>query len=112
MKNGKFSPAFCSRKLWAIGDPTRWAILTQLLGGPKNVGELNSAVKVEPTLLSHHLKTLRQEKFVECTREGKTRLYRLAREVEMRPSGRGIDLGCCRLELDQNFPIVSGKENK
>jgi ArsR family transcriptional regulator len=71
--------------------------------GSKNVGELNASLKLDLTLLSHHLRILREEGFVECLREGKNRRYRLARQVELTPSGRGIDLGCCRLELNE-FP--------
>jgi ArsR family transcriptional regulator len=99
-----FSNAFCSRRLKAISDPTRWGILVQLLAGPKNVTELNAVLKTEPTLLSHHLRTLREEGFVDVIPEGKNRRYRLNRSIESTPSGRSIDLGCCRLELDKSFP--------
>ena len=98
-----YSSEFCSRRLKAISDPTRWAVVAQLINGPKNVGELNSTLKVESTLLSHHLKILRDEHFVEFVREGKTKLYRLSPDVELTPSGRGINLGCCSLEL--NAPL-------
>ena len=54
-------------------------------------------------LLSHHLKTLRAEQLVECSQEGKNRRYRLAQDVKLDPSGRGLDLGCCRLELNEGI---------
>jgi len=95
-----YSNDFCSRMLKAIADPTRWAVVAQLIDGPKNVGELNISMRIEPTLFSHHLKILRDEGFVECTREGKNKLYRLSPEVALTPSGRGINLGCCHLELN------------
>ncbi len=98
-----YTSEFCSRRLKAIADPTRWAIVTQLLRGPKNVGELNISLKLDPTLLSHHLKILRDEGFVVFSREGKSKRYRLSPEVELTSSGRGINLGCCCLEL--NNPI-------
>ena len=91
---------FCSRRLKAIADPTRWAVVAQLIDGPKNVGELNVSLKMDPTLLSHHLKILREEGFVECLREGKNQRYRLSPGVELSPFGRGINLRCCRLELN------------
>ncbi len=96
---------YCSRKLKAIADPTRWAVIAQLIDGPKNVGELNGSMHVEATLLSHHLKILRDEGFVECQREGKNKTYRLSPEVELTSSGRGINLGCCQLEL--NSPLAN-----
>jgi ArsR family transcriptional regulator len=98
--------AFCSSRLKAIADPTRWAIISQLLDGPRNVGELNSALQMEPTLLSHHLKILRDESFVVCMREGKNVRYRLAPGVEIPPPGRGINLGCCKLELNKDWKFL------
>ena len=95
---------FCSRRLKAIADPTRWAVIAQLMKSPKNVSELNTSLKLEPTLLSHHLKILREEGFIEYTRAGKTKRYRLCPDVKLTPSGKGIDLGCCRLEL--NVPLT------
>ena len=91
---------FCSRKLKTIADPTRWAVIAQLIGCPKSVTELNESLEVEPTLLSHHLKILRDEGFVESMREGKNKRYRLSPDLELTPPGRGINLGCCRLELN------------
>jgi ArsR family transcriptional regulator len=66
------------------------------------VGELNAELKVESTLLSHHLKILRDEGVVVCLREGKNVRYRLSPDVELTPSGRGINLGCCVLRLSES----------
>lgn len=96
-----FSSDFCSRRLKAIADPTRWAVIVRLIDGPRNVGELNADLRVESTLLSHHLKILRDEGFVECLREGKNVRYRLSPDVALTPSGRGINLGCCVLRLNE-----------
>jgi ArsR family transcriptional regulator len=98
-----YSNAFCSAKLKAIADPTRWEVIAQLLDGPKNVGELNSVLCIDLTLLSHHLKILRDEGFVVCLREGKKVRYRLAPNLALPPPLRGIDLGCCQLELNNNW---------
>jgi len=99
-----YSSDFCSRKLKAIANPVRWAVVTQLIGGTKTVGELNVSLDMDLTLLSHHLKILRDEGFVECFREGKRMRYRLSTKVELTSSGLGINLGCCRLEL--NTPYI------
>ena len=98
-----YSSEFCSRRLKAIADPTRWAVLMQLTKAPKTVAELNLELGLDLTLLSHHLKTLRAEQLVECSQEGKNRRYRLTQEVKLDPSGRGLDLGCCRLELNEGI---------
>ncbi len=97
---GGFSSDYCSRRLKAIADPTRWDVMAQLIEAPRTVGELNDSLRVDQTLLSHHLRILREEGFVEFTREGKKKRYRLSSDVQLTPSGRGIDLGCCRLELN------------
>lgn len=98
-----YSSTFCSGRLKAIADPTRWAVITQLLDGPRNVGELNTVLQIDLTLLSHHLKILRDEGFVVSLREGKNLSYRLAPDVVLPPPGRGISMGCCRLELNENW---------
>jgi ArsR family transcriptional regulator len=97
-----YSSDFCARKLKAIADPTRWAVISRLIDGPRNVGELNANLGVESTLLSHHLKILRDEGLVECLREGKNVRYRLSADVELTPAGRGINLGCCVLRLSES----------
>lgn len=97
-----YSRDVCARKLKAIADPTRWAVIARLIHGPRNVGELNAGLMVESTLLSHHLKILRDEGFVECVREGKNMRYRLSPQVELTSSGRGINLGCCVLQLNES----------
>lgn len=98
-----YSNAFCSGRLKAIADPTRWAVITLLLDGPKNVGEFNAVLNIDLTLLSHHLKILRDENFVTCLRKGKNVRYSLAPGLALPPPQRGIDLGCCQLELNGNW---------
>lgn len=88
-------PPDCAEKLKILSDTTRLAVLEILIDSPKHVGELNAVLGIEQSLLSHHLKILRQARFVEATRDGKAVLYRLAPEVAC--SSRGIDLGCCLL---------------
>lgn len=92
--------AFCVRKLRVLADPTRLAVLEILMEEPKHVGELNAVIGVEQSLLSHHLKVLREEGFVEATRDGKAVLYSLTPTVWRANTGRAIDLGCCLLSFE------------
>jgi ArsR family transcriptional regulator len=92
--------SFCVGKLKVLADTTRLAVLEILMEGPKHVGELNTVLNVEQSLLSHHLKVLRQEGFVEATRDGKAVLYSLTPAVQWGKAGRAIDLGCCFLSFD------------
>jgi ArsR family transcriptional regulator len=92
--------SFCVRKLKVLADTTRLAVLEILMEGPKHVGELNAVLDVEQSLLSHHLKVLREEGFVQATRDGKAVLYTLTPTVQRTNTGRAIDLGCCLLCFD------------
>lgn len=92
--------SFCVRKLKVLADTTRLAVLEILMEGPKHVGELNTVLNVEQSLLSHHLKVLRQEGFVRATRDGKAVVYSLTPEVHRINAGRAIDLGCCLLSFE------------
>ncbi|WP_410500703.1 ArsR/SmtB family transcription factor [Chroococcidiopsis sp. SAG 2025] len=97
------SVSFCSHQLKVLADSTRLAILELLWSGPKHVGEINAVLGLEQSLLSHHLKVLRQEGFVRATRDGKAVLYQLEPAVWSTSNGRTIDLGCCRLSFEPTF---------
>ncbi len=93
-------PSNCAGVLKVLADQTRLAVVEQLLDGPKHVGEINQALNVEQTLLSHHLKVLREAEIVTSQREGKQVLYSLAKSVQSKWSGKAIDLGCCKITFD------------
>ncbi|MBE9182848.1 winged helix-turn-helix transcriptional regulator [Oculatella sp. LEGE 06141] len=94
-----YSSLFCAQKLKVLADPNRFAILKLLLNGPKYVWELNAKLDLEQSLLSHHLKILRQEGLVESQREGKAVRYCLAPGISVN-SGKGINLKCCILSFE------------
>jgi ArsR family transcriptional regulator len=71
-----------------------------LMNGPKHVWELNATLRLDQSLLSHHLKILREAELVEAIRDGKAVLYRLAPGVEVPRSGEAINLGCCLLSFE------------
>ena len=68
--------------------------------GRGHVGAMNDHLGVEQTLLSHHLRVLRQADIVVSKRDGKAVLYRLSPQVESKRRGRVLELGCCRLDFD------------
>jgi DNA-binding transcriptional ArsR family regulator len=90
----------CASLLKVLADETRLAVVRQLMHGPKHVSEINAALGIDQSLLSHHLKVLRDGGIVEAQRDGKAMLYRLSPNVESRRRGEVIDLGCCRLTFD------------
>lgn len=91
----------CPAILKVLADETRLAVVRSLMAGPKHVGEINEKLNVEPTLLSHHLKVLREAELVTSERDGKAVLYQLAPSVESRRKGTGLDLGCCQLVFEK-----------
>lgn len=90
----------CASVLKVLADETRLAVVRTLMGGARHVGEINAVLGLEQSLLSHHLKVLREAGLVESERDGKAMLYRLSPGVEARRAGTAIDLGCCRLSFD------------
>lgn len=89
----------CAEVLKALADETRLGVVEQLMSGPKRVGEMNRRLRVEPTLLSHHLRVLREAGIVEGRRDGKGVLYQLSPQVESKRREKTLDLGCCRLDF-------------
>ncbi|MEQ8764875.1 MAG: metalloregulator ArsR/SmtB family transcription factor [Planctomycetota bacterium] len=87
----------CAQRLKVLSDPTRLSVVRLLMEKPLTVSQLNETLQVEPTLLSHHLKVLRDAGLVESERSGKSVIYRLGPENARRR--RALDLGCCELSL-------------
>ena len=88
----------CATRLKVLANETRLAVLRELLDGPMHVGELNAVIEIDQSLLSHHLRVLRDAGLVTAERDGKAVLYRVAPDVS--PSrGPSLDLGCCRLSF-------------
>jgi ArsR family transcriptional regulator len=97
--DGADTSADCATRLKVLADRTRLAVLQTLLHGPRCVSEISSALGVEQSLLSHHLRVLRDAALVEGLREGKHVLYRIAHPVAGADPERTIELGCCRLSF-------------
>jgi len=90
----------CADLLKVLADQTRLAVVEQLLDGPRHVGEINAALLLDASLLSHHLRVLREAGLVTASRDGKAVLYQLAREVRAAHRGKAINLGCCLLSFE------------
>jgi len=93
--------AFCVARLKTLADDTRLAVVRELMGSPRHVGELMHALGIEQSLLSHHLRVLRDAHIVTAERDGKAVLYRLTPTVLGDEHGvPRLDLGCCQLSFD------------
>ncbi len=93
------APATCADKMKVLSDVTRLSVLEELLLGSKNVTEINAVLKIDQSLLSHHLQVLRRAGLVKTTRDGRAIRYEIAPEARSATSGRGLDLGCCQISF-------------
>lgn len=92
----------CAAKLKALADGTRLAVVEALMEKPRHVGELVELIGVEQSLLSHHLRVLREIGLIEAARDGKAVLYSLAPGVEGAPAEKTLRLGCCQLSFSRS----------
>jgi len=87
----------CVQKLRVLADRTRLSVLKAVIDEPRYVRDLMDLLGIEQSLLSHHLRVLRDSGLVAAERDGKSVLYRA---MSARPGHDGvpvIDLGCCQL---------------
>ena len=89
----------CDEIMKVLSDKTRFAVLESLLFRAQHVQELNAGLQIDPTLLSHHLKILRDAGLVVTKREGKNVLYSIAPRVRTRGKSQSLNFGCCKLEF-------------
>ena len=79
----------------ALGDETRLRILEHLVAGERSVSDLIVLVDVGQSLMSHHLRILREAGLVVDRREGKWIHYSIAEAA----------LASCRLALYEMEPL-------
>jgi len=89
----------CAEKLKVLADRTRLAVMESLMDDPCHVGKLAEILDVEQSLLSHHLRVLREAGLVVADRKGKSILYRVAAETQVEGTRSAINLGCCQLHF-------------
>ena len=71
----------CYRFFVNLANPTRLAVLEQLMKQPMSVTELAEALGQEQSMISHNLKPLLECNFVYIQREGKKRIYLVNEET-------------------------------
>lgn len=92
----------CATKLKALADPTRLAVVEALMKAPCHVGELVELLGVEQSLLSHHLRVLREIGLLHSQRDGKAVLYSLAPGACEGSAEKSLQLGCCQLSFSKS----------
>jgi len=94
------APSDCADQMKVLSDVTRLSVPEELLAGPKHVNELNALIKIDQSLLSHHLKVLRDAGLVKTTRNGKGILYEFAPEAKSQVADKALNLGCCQISFE------------
>ena len=91
----------CAERLKILADPTRLKVVEVLMKGPRHVQEINDDIHIEQSLLSHHLKVLREAGIVRSQRDGKAVLYSLNPSVFSDDQlKKALNLGCCEIVFD------------
>lgn len=89
----------CADVMRTFADETRLKIVELLFERARNVRDLNAALRIDATLLSHHLRVLREAGLVVSKREGRFLTYSLSPLVRSARRGSELDFGCCRLRF-------------
>lgn len=87
--------AVAALRFRALGDETRLRILEHLVAGERSVSDLMVLVDVGQSLMSHHLRILRQAGLVIDRRDGRWIHYAIAESA----------LAACRLALYEMEPM-------
>ena len=89
------SRAVAALRFRALGDETRLRILEHLVAGERSVSDLIVLVDVGQSLMSHHLRILREAGLVIDRRDGRWIHYAIAEPA----------LAACRLALYEMEPL-------
>ena len=71
----------CYKFFLNLSNPTRLAVLEQLMKKPMSVNELAESIGQEQSMISHNLKPLLDCNFIYMNREGKKRIYSVNKET-------------------------------
>jgi ArsR family transcriptional regulator len=89
--------AIAALRFRALGDETRLRILEHLVAGERSVTDLTERVDIGQSLMSHHLRILREAGLVVVRRDGRWLHYAIAEPA----------LAACRLALYEMEPLRS-----
>ena len=91
----------CISYLRALGDETRWQLVSELLAAPRTVSELVERLRQPQPNISKHLRVLRQAGIVETRKEGKHVHCSVAPDFrrQLRKGSSVLDLGCCTFQF-------------
>ena len=102
MKKTKSQVKNCVLRLRVLADETRLRVIHEIMHQSMTVTEINQILKIDQSLLSHHLKILRDSGLVSSSRQGKSVLYQTSSSVVQGSTEQSVDLGCCQLNFKEH----------
>ena len=93
----------CIAALKALGEESRLRILRLLFKERLGVNEISRRLSVSQYNTSKHLRIMREAGLMEVEKQGKQRLYTVARKLKNQVSANNniLDLGCCTFRFDK-----------
>ena len=98
-KKSKGLKQLATRRFKILSDENRRTILNFLIPGPHSVTEISESLGIERTLVSHHLKVLKDEHLVVSERQGKEIFYSVVEELIVDKNKLLLDFECCRIQF-------------
>lgn len=87
-----------ARLLRKMSSGSKLDVLRLLINGEQAFTEIQRELGIEQSLLSHHLKDLRDLKFLDSRRDGRKTIYSINTQY-YKTDEAAIDLGCCKLQF-------------
>jgi DNA-binding transcriptional ArsR family regulator len=86
--------------LKALGDPTRWRIVHELLKETCTVGVLTERLDATQYNVSKHIRILREAGIVSTRKDGRHLYCEVARGFRKKLKKKELDLGCCTFRFE------------
>lgn len=93
--NNQYDKSEQTARFKVLSDPNRISILQLLKDQPRTVNVIVESLGIERTLVSHHLKTLRENNMVQTEKVGRTVLYRVHGDLISSVANNTFNFGCC-----------------
>src|SRR5690606_33580300 len=98
-KNSGDLKQLATKRFKILSDENRRTILNHLISGPRSVSEISEDLGIERTLVSHHLKVLKDEHLVVSERQGKEIFYSVSDDIIVDKKNLLLDFECCRIQF-------------
>lgn len=91
----------CASRLKILAVEARLSVVRWLMEFRSGtVSEIGAALDIEQSLLSHHLRKLRDAGLVESVQKKKTRIYSLSESASESLKDGKLNLGCCSIDFE------------